>query len=75
MLTRIRKWWNGEVREIDDGEPDIIGGAGVIRDTEVVHHWTASFARRLVSFYLSHWKWTWGIAVGLVNILILVMGC
>ena len=61
MLERIRTWWAGEFRPTP---LDTILKGGEIEN--IVRPWPVRAGRALWQFYLRHWQWLWGSALGIV---------
>lgn len=64
LKEKIRNWYEGRYipYENDPNSSVVIVGGYYER------HWTAKFARILVSFYLEHWKWLWGVFLSLLGL-------
>ena len=60
MIKIIKNWYNGKQVRADNGEPETLGGIGVLPEYTTEYHWTTKVARVIVGFYLLHWKWVWG---------------
>ena len=69
ILKQFRQWYYGKDIRVDSDEPDIVGGMGVLHETYKEFHWSAKIVCSLVSFYLLHWKWLWGIFLGIAAII------
>jgi hypothetical protein len=64
MRDEIENWYEGEFVPYKNDPNDatfIIGGT-------YKRHWTAKVARILVGFWLNHWQWTIGTALGIVGL-------
>ena len=59
MWNKIKQWYEGEQIAHENDPASLV----VIFGFYTKRHWTASVARAVVTFYLSHWKWLWGFVV------------
>lgn len=72
MLKRLSCWYNGETKMTEfhnDPSSGIVIGPGIYRE----YHWTAKVARKFVAFYLKHWQWFWGTAIGVASLWVAVL--
>ena len=65
MLQKIKRWYEGESK-LEEFENDRNSHVFIMPHLYTEYHWTAKIARRLVSFYLEHWKWIWSAALALL---------
>lgn len=64
MISTIKKWYEGEFVEYENDPNSLV----VMIGGDYKRHWTAEIARRLVAFYLAHWKWLWGFVASLMGL-------
>jgi hypothetical protein len=67
MKKLLQRWYHGKTEMLEfDNEP----GSGVIIFPTFIttYHWTARLARRAVKFYVAHWQFLWGTAIGLASL-------
>lgn len=62
-LKRLSKWWHGEVKV--DESPRFFA-------VYTERHWTATAARKAVSFYVRHWQWFWSTLIALAALVVSV---
>ena len=70
LRTKIRQWYRGKFIPENNLNSDVI----IVVDGFHKRHWTAHFARTLVTFWLKHWQWIIGTAIaitGLFTVLII----
>jgi hypothetical protein len=58
LREKIAKWYEGTWVP-EDGSTLILG--------RVRRHWSATFARVLVAFWLAHWQWTIGFVLAVIG--------
>lgn len=63
VWQRIGAWYEGRLEVYDT--PGIIGFT-------MRRHWTAKAVRVLAEFYLAHWQWIWGTAIGVASLWVAV---
>ncbi|UIN23499.1 hypothetical protein [Herbaspirillum frisingense] len=72
MLKWLIHWYNGEAkfREFDQ---DDFPGVVIYPGFYIEYHWTAKIARLFAAFYLKHWQWLWGTAIGIASLWVAVL--
>lgn len=68
MLKLLKDWYNGEF-VVEPEEP----GSMLMPLMYTRYHWTARIVRMLAAFYLQHWQWVWGTAIGVASLWVAVL--
>lgn len=69
MLKWLRRWYNGKTTMVKfDNDPS--SRVVVLPAFITTYHWSARIARCLVKFYLQHWQFVWGTAIGVGGLII-----
>ena len=67
LLAAIEKWYEGkEVKTFSEDDNNENGDFTMLVEFAKHRekpHWTAKVARVLVTFYMTNWKWIWGVIV------------
>jgi hypothetical protein len=66
VRSKISAWYEGRfVPHANDPNSGVVFMGGSHH-----HHWTATVARKLVGFWLEHWKWIIGLVVALAALIV-----